>query len=153
MFIDTADLNPEEQLFYKEGEEKECEEVKKEDIAARIASFEPRSPNAKALLLLLKATLGIQFLLSIEADHCQESFGVVMITDKRSILYSGDTLPVQTMLNYGQDVDLLIHEATLEDALEEDAKKKKHTTTGQAILQGEKMRAWRTVLTHFSPRY
>ncbi len=30
---------------------------------------------------------------------------------------------------------------------------KKHTTAGQAIEVGRKTNAWRTVLTHFSPRY
>lgn len=33
----------------------------------------------------------------------------------------------------GQDCDVLIHEATMEDELEEDAKLKTHCTTSQAI--------------------
>ena len=37
--------------------------------------------------------------------------------------------------------------------MEEDAEKKKHTTTAQAIEIGRKCGVWRTVLTHFSPRY
>lgn len=37
--------------------------------------------------------------------------------------------------------------------MEEDAAMKKHTTTGQAIEIGQKCGAWRTILTHFSPRY
>ena len=48
---------------------------------------------------------------------------------------------------------LLIHEATFDDTLIEDAWAKKHTTTGQAIEIGQKCGVWRTVLTHFSPRY
>lgn len=56
-------------------------------------------------------------------------------------------------MNYSQQVSLLIHEATFEDALGEDAKWKKHTTIGQAIKLGQEVGAWRTVLTHFSPRY
>ena len=47
----------------------------------------------------------------------------------------------------------MIHEATLETGLEKDAFVKRHTTTGQAIEIGKKTNAWRTVLTHFSPRY
>ena len=47
----------------------------------------------------------------------------------------------------------MIHEATFEDSLAEDAKWKKHTTIGQAIDIGQKCGVWRTVLTHFSPRY
>jgi ribonuclease Z len=48
---------------------------------------------------------------------------------------------------------VLIHEATFEDALEQDAKNKKHTCTGQAIALGQRCKAWRIILTHFSPRY
>jgi len=50
-------------------------------------------------------------------------------------------------------VKLLIHEATFEDILEKDAFHKKHTTVGQAIDIAKKCKPWRTVLTHFSPRY
>ena len=48
---------------------------------------------------------------------------------------------------------MLIHEATLEAGMEEDAAKKKHTTNAQAIEIGKECGVWRTVLTHFSPRY
>jgi len=37
--------------------------------------------------------------------------------------------------------------------MEQDALFKKHTTMGQAINIGLKCNAWRTVLTHYSPRY
>lgn len=42
------------------------------------------------------------------------------------IFYSGDTKPNQNYLNYCQDVTLLIHEATLENGMEEDAARKNH---------------------------
>ena len=48
---------------------------------------------------------------------------------------------------------MLIHEATFGEGLEADALLKKHTTTSQAIEVGKLSNAWRTVLTHFSPRY
>ena len=47
----------------------------------------------------------------------------------------------------------MIHEATLQNGMEQDALLKKHTTTNQAIMIGQKCKAWRTILTHFSPRY
>jgi len=50
-------------------------------------------------------------------------------------------------------VTLLIHEATFDDTLEKDADNKMHTTMGQAIDIAKKCKPWRTVLTHFSPRY
>jgi ribonuclease Z len=48
---------------------------------------------------------------------------------------------------------LLIHEATLEDELLEEAKSKLHSTTSQAIEVGQRMGAKFTLLTHFSQRY
>jgi ribonuclease Z len=48
---------------------------------------------------------------------------------------------------------VLIHEATFDDTLATDAHYKKHTTMGQAMDIALKVNAYRTVLTHFSPRY
>lgn len=105
--------------------------------------------------------MGIKKILSIEVDHCTDSFGCLIVSEKERgdgdgfgrIFYSGDTVPCQNVLNYCQNVTLLIHEATLGDGFEFDAKWKKHTTIGQAIEIGVKCNAWRTILTHFSPRY
>ena len=47
----------------------------------------------------------------------------------------------------------MIHEATLGEGMEEDAHKKKHATTRQAIDLVQKVKPWRTILTHFSCRY
>ena len=41
----------------------------------------------------------------------------------------------------------------MEDSLEEEARKKQHSTTAQAIEIGRKMNAKFTLLTHFSQRY
>ena len=57
------------------------------------------------------------------------------------------------MINYGKDARVLIHEATLQDGMEEDAFLKKHATSSQAMEIGKQINAWRTILTHFSPRY
>lgn len=79
--------------------------------------------------ILLKE-LGIEKLLAIEADHCPESYGCLVVHKDFRLLYSGDSKPVQTMVNFGQDVDLLIHEATFDDSLEKEAFYKRHSTTG-----------------------
>ena len=50
-------------------------------------------------------------------------------------------------------VAVLIHEATFEDDLLEDAVKKRHSTTSEAIQTGVDARCYRTILTHFSQRY
>ena len=85
--------------------------------------------------------MNVKNILAIETDHCSESYGCLLISNKERghddgfgrIFYSGDTNPCQTIKNYCQNISLLIHEATFEDALAEDAKWKKHTTIGQAI--------------------
>ncbi|XP_071059979.1 zinc phosphodiesterase ELAC protein 2-like [Pseudochaenichthys georgianus] len=53
----------------------------------------------------------------------------------------------------GKDATLLIHEATLEDGMEEEAVDKKHSTTSQAIGIGMRMNAEFIMLNHFSQRY
>ena len=110
---------------------------------------------------MLNDLMGVKKILAIEVDHCTDSYGCLIVSQKERgdgdgfgrIFYSGDTVPCQNVLNYCQNVSLLIHEATFEDDLEKDAKWKKHTTIGQAIEIGQKVNAWRTILTHFSPRY
>nr|XP_029492687.1 LOW QUALITY PROTEIN: zinc phosphodiesterase ELAC protein 2-like [Oncorhynchus nerka] len=53
----------------------------------------------------------------------------------------------------GKNATLLIHEATLEDGLEDEAVEKRHSTTSQAIGIGMKMNAEFIMLNHFSQRY
>ncbi|KAK7066336.1 Zinc phosphodiesterase ELAC protein 2 [Halocaridina rubra] len=86
--------------------------------------------------------------------HCPSSFGVAWThKDGWKIAYSGDTMPCEDFVRIGQNCDLLIHEATMEDELEEDARVKTHSTTSQAIQVGRDMRAHYIMLTHFSQRY
>ncbi len=53
----------------------------------------------------------------------------------------------------GANATLLIHEATFEPALEQQAREKRHSTTQEALDAGARMGAYRTLLTHFSQRY
>lgn len=53
----------------------------------------------------------------------------------------------------GKNSNLLIHEATMEDQLVSEARRKRHSTMSQAINIGKKMNAKFTILTHFSQRY
>ncbi|MPC76748.1 Ribonuclease Z, mitochondrial [Portunus trituberculatus] len=66
--------------------------------------------------------------------HCPNSFGVAWShVNGWKIVYSGDTMPCKGLVDIGKDCDILIHEATMEDELEEDARIKTHCTTSQAI--------------------
>jgi ribonuclease Z len=91
---------------------------------------------------------------SVRVWHCHDAYGLVLrLHDGSKLVYSGDTKPCDQLIRAGMDASLLIHEATFDDSMEEDADKKKHTTVGQAIDVARRMRAARLVLTHFSQRY
>lgn len=86
--------------------------------------------------------------------HCPNAFGICMTLDNGyKITYSGDTMPSDNLVELGKNSNLLIHEATMEDELADEAVIKMHSTTSQAIEIGQKMDAKFTLLTHFSQRY
>lgn len=89
----------------------------------------------------------------VTVDHsCKNSYGVIVTVGKIPIVYSGDTRPCKNLTDI-KECAILIHEATFEDELADEAVKKKHATTGEAIKVGSEMGAWRILLTHFSQRY
>jgi ribonuclease Z len=71
----------------------------------------------------------------------------------RKIVYSGDTRPFKEFAKFASGADLLIHEATFDDALAEKAELDGHSTPGQAALQAKRAKAKLLVLTHVSARY
>lgn len=92
---------------------------------------------------------------SVPVIHCQEAYGLVIQPWHRGekIVYSGDTRPCERLVAAGAGAALLIHEATFDDSMQEDAISKKHSTTSEALAIGRRMRAGEVVLTHFSQRY
>ncbi|XP_044531116.1 zinc phosphodiesterase ELAC protein 2 [Gracilinanus agilis] len=87
-------------------------------------------------------------------QHCKNAFGCAFVHKSGwKIVYSGDTMPCDALVQLGKGATMLIHEATLEDGLEEEAKEKTHSTTSQAIGVGVKMNAKFIMLNHFSQRY
>lgn len=92
----------------------------------------------------------------VQVIHCPLSYGIIIADRVKgwSVVYSGDTRPCRALAEAGRGATLAIHEATLEDAMVEEAISKRHSTTSEALtVCGEWMGAWRTVLTHFSQRY
>ena len=71
----------------------------------------------------------------------------------RKIVYTGDTLPSNRILEAAREADVLIHDATADTALEEKANRYGHSTGRQAaeIARDANVRA--LILTHVSPRY
>ncbi|CAN1788963.1 tRNAse Z TRZ4, mitochondrial [Linum perenne] len=131
----------------------------------------PGSPVDKGRYLPLLKKLqkvlneaGLESLISFPVVHCPQAFGVALKSAERKnnigkvipgwkIVYSGDTRPCLELEEASHEATVLIHEATFEDGLMEEAVAKNHSTTKEAIQVGVKAGAYRIILTHFSQRY
>jgi len=71
----------------------------------------------------------------------------------RKIVYTGDTRPFKGFAKFAADADLLIHDATLDDALAERAEEDGHSTPNQAAKLAKKAKVKQLILTHISARY
>ncbi|KAL7736223.1 hypothetical protein ACLKA6_002902 [Drosophila palustris] len=103
--------------------------------------------------------LGIASMATCLVRHCPNAFGLSLTLRAQhegapiKITYSGDTMPSDDLVELGRNSTVLIHEATMEDDLVEEARIKTHSTISQAIQQGRNMQAKHIILTHFSQRY
>ncbi|KGN45397.1 tRNase Z TRZ3, mitochondrial [Cucumis sativus] len=131
----------------------------------------PSSPvDINAAVPLLKCLnevlneAGLEALISFPVVHCPQAYGVVLKAAERvnldgkvipgwKIVYSGDTRPCPKLMEASRGATLLIHEATFEDSLVDEAMAKNHSTTSEAIDIGNSAGAYRIILTHFSQRY
>ncbi|KAH7657828.1 Ribonuclease Z protein [Dioscorea alata] len=119
------------------------------------------------VLMKLKAVLSeadLDVLYSVPVVHCPQAFGLVLKASGRKdgvgkiipgwkLVYSGDTRPCQALIDASCDATVLIHEATFEDNLQDEAIARNHSTTTEAIRVGTVAGAYRIILTHFSQRY
>ncbi len=71
----------------------------------------------------------------------------------RKIVYTGDTKPFSEFAAFAAEADLVIHEATFDDALAEKAELDGHSTPSQAAAEAKSAGAKSLVLTHISARY
>lgn len=72
----------------------------------------------------------------------------------RKVLYSGDTRPIiGNIHDIGQEVDLLIHDATFDDAELSRAREFMHATAGEAGETASQLNARKLALFHISTRY
>ena len=102
--------------------------------------------------------LGLESIATCKAIHCPHAFCLSFTTKAGfKMAYSGDTRPNPAFRDLGKmggrGPDLLIHEATMEHFMINDARIKKHSTMTEAIEEGEGMDAKFTLLTHFSQRW
>ncbi|CAG8471280.1 700_t:CDS:10 [Dentiscutata erythropus] len=109
----------------------------------------------------LKESINLKNFEAIEVIHCPFAYGIcIEHLDGWKIVYSGDTRPCDNLVNVGKNATLLLHEATFENDLLEEALNKKHSTTEEALKYTNlhnnhfcRMNAQSILLTHFSQRY
>ncbi|CDF36881.1 unnamed protein product [Chondrus crispus] len=115
------------------------------------ALTDPQAPEAKFFPDAFGLEVGC-----VSVIHCPLSYGI-MLRDCVSgwkVVYSGDTRPCPALGEIGKGATLAIHEATLSDDMQDEARDKLHCTTSEALdVCVNDMGAWRTILTHFSQRY
>lgn len=74
-------------------------------------------------------------------------------TPGKVIVYSGDTRPSESLAKLAKGADVLIHEATLSDALAFAAERDGHSTAGGVAKMAADAGVGRLILTHISARY
>lgn len=71
----------------------------------------------------------------------------------RKVVYTSDTRPNEALVEFARDCDVLIHDSTVESALEEQANEYGHSSSRQAAEIAARCGARVLFLTHVSPRY
>ena len=71
----------------------------------------------------------------------------------RKFAFVTDTRPCESVIQFAEEADLLIHEGMFTSDMEEEARMKGHSTVAQAAEIAKKARVKKLVLTHISPRY
>ncbi|XP_043678821.1 ribonuclease Z, mitochondrial [Vespula pensylvanica] len=118
-----------------------------------LLAFRPSRTKVMNLKRDLCIKLNIKAIDTVLVRHCHDSYGIGLVfNNNKKIVYSGDTMPCNSIIQLGMNCDLLIHEATMQDELSREAIFKKHSTMSEAIQIGEKMNSRFTLLTHFSQR-
>ncbi|GAA0295001.1 ribonuclease Z [Halarchaeum salinum] len=71
----------------------------------------------------------------------------------RTVVYTGDTRPIDATVAAAEDADLLVHDATFSDQDAERARQTAHSTGGEAGRIARRAGVDRLALTHISSRY
>ena len=127
-----------------------CEKIRYDFLnSLLIEGTQDHAPLPQQLL-----DLGLSRLRTVPVKHCAQSYGIVL--DSREgwrLVYSGDTRPCPQLVEAGKGATVLIHEATFDHDLLEEAIARKHSTTQEALEVAQQMESKFTILTHFSQRY
>ncbi|MCY0867771.1 MAG: ribonuclease Z [Desulfurococcus sp.] len=85
--------------------------------------------------------------------HGVEAFGFRIEAGRRTICYTGDTMPCSTVIDNCKGVDVLIHESTFTSHMSEEAHEEYHSTARDAALIALEAGVSSLVLTHISSRH
>ena len=123
-------------------------------IFIHCSKFNSSLLNQEAALSSVVSCLGLKEWKSVSVHHCKDAYALVIKSLAGwKIVYSGDCRPSVKLQEEGMDATLLIHESTFDPSLSEMALQKRHSTSNEALEVARGMRAYRTILTHFSQRY
>ena len=75
---------------------------------------------------------------------------IAIVEKGKKIIYSGDTMPNQNIIKISDNADLLIHDSTFLDEMEN---KSKHSTVDDVLKIATAAKVKQLVLTHISRRY
>lgn len=114
--------------------------------------------SSLAAIASMREALGLTRFESVRVDHCAHAYALCMEGGGAGeaawkVVFSADTRPCDALVEVAKGATLLIHEATFDDSLLDEAVAKRHSTIGEAVEVGARAGAFLTMLTHFSQRY
>ncbi|MEL9908667.1 MAG: ribonuclease Z [Desulfurococcus sp.] len=86
-------------------------------------------------------------------QHGVEAYGFRVGIGRKSLCYTGDTMPCNTIVENCRGVDVLIHESTFTSEMSSEAREEYHSTSKDAALTAIEAGALSLVLTHISARH
>ncbi|KAL4441684.1 hypothetical protein ABPG74_008681 [Tetrahymena malaccensis] len=102
----------------------------------------------------LLTSLGIKEINFVPVIHCPQAYGLVFKhISGIKISYSGDTRPCVEFAQAAEYSDLMIHEGTFNQNMQDHAQYARHSTAFEAIDIAIKAKAKALVLTHLSKRH
>ncbi|XP_060076666.1 zinc phosphodiesterase ELAC protein 2-like [Ylistrum balloti] len=113
-----------------------------------------RNFRSKRYMSEIHTKLNLQELTTVKALHNFGRAHSVSIKHDSGwhLVFSGDTMPSDSLIRLGFRCDILIHEATFSTQAAAGAKKSHHSTVEEAVTTSKRMKAKKTILTHFSPQ-
>jgi len=168
-FMDALYLTPE----WRSGPSKDREKTDSPLLACKSSDGAEKVERLPLLARYFREALGLCRIHSFIVEHSYPTFAgkgflvkcvLVNTTGGRQLVvmehesgwklaYSGDTRPCEKMAKMAQGADILIHEATFDEDMQQKAINDRHSTVREALRIAQDAKPMCTVLTHFSARF